>query len=96
MLEIRPNCEHCGKTLPPNASDARICTYECTFCAHCVDHILMNICPNCTGGFEARPMRPQAKLEKHPAQSQAYIKPVDLELQAELIARYEKIPPENR
>ena len=35
-LELRPNCEFCDKDLPPNATDARICTYECTFCADCV------------------------------------------------------------
>jgi hypothetical protein len=59
MLEIRPNCEHCDKDLPPSAEDARICTYECTFCSHCVDTILANVCPNCGGGFAVRPIRPQ-------------------------------------
>ena len=33
MLELRPNCELCDKDLPPDAADARICSYECTFCA---------------------------------------------------------------
>jgi hypothetical protein len=36
MLELRPYCEWCDKALPPDAADARICTYECTFCAACV------------------------------------------------------------
>ncbi|MGH6799528.1 MAG: DUF1272 domain-containing protein, partial [Roseiarcus sp.] len=36
-LELRPNCENCDKDLPPDSSEARICTYECTFCADCVD-----------------------------------------------------------
>lgn len=58
MLALRPNCELCDKDLPPEASDARICTYECTFCAHCVDTVLENVCPNCGGGFERRPVRP--------------------------------------
>jgi len=58
MLEIRPNCELCDKDLPPTSTDARICTYECTFCANCVETILENVCPNCGGGFVARPIRP--------------------------------------
>jgi hypothetical protein len=58
MLELRPNCELCDKDLPPNAADARICSYECTFCADCVDTVLHNVCPNCGGGFVPRPIRP--------------------------------------
>jgi uncharacterized protein len=58
MLELRPNCELCDKDLPPGAADARICTYECTFCAVCVEEVLHNVCPNCGGGFQARPVRP--------------------------------------
>lgn len=59
MLEIRPNCEYCDKDLLPNAIDACICTYECTFCRDCVDNILHNVCPNCGGGFTTRPIRPK-------------------------------------
>lgn len=59
MLELRPNCEYCDKDLPPSASDACICTYECTFCRNCVETILNNVCPNCGGGFTARPLRPK-------------------------------------
>jgi uncharacterized protein len=58
MLELRPNCEYCDKDLAPTATDARICTYECTFCADCVDRHLHNVCPNCGGGFQPRPIRP--------------------------------------
>ena len=58
MLELRPNCELCDKDLPPDAPDARICTYECTFCAACVADVLHDVCPNCGGGFEPRPIRP--------------------------------------
>src|SRR5215475_6235230 len=57
-LQLRPNCEYCDKDLPPNAMDARICSYECTFCADCVDTKLHNVCPNCGGGFVPRPIRP--------------------------------------
>ena len=59
MLELRPNCECCDLDLPPGASEAMICTYECTFCADCVEDILQNVCPNCGGGFVPRPIRPQ-------------------------------------
>ena len=58
MLELRPNCEYCDKDLPPDATDARICSYECTFCAGCVENVLLDVCPNCGGGFAPRPIRP--------------------------------------
>ena len=58
MLQIRPNCEACDKDLPADAADARICSYECTFCADCVETLLHNVCPNCGGGFAPRPIRP--------------------------------------
>ncbi len=58
MLELRPNCEYCDVDLPPEATNARICSYECTFCANCVEAVLHDVCPNCGGGFSARPIRP--------------------------------------
>lgn len=63
-LELRPNCEFCGKDLPPEATNARICSYECTFCADCVDNQLRNACPNCGGGFVPRPIRPKVARRK--------------------------------
>lgn len=39
-----------------------ICTYECTFCADCVRDVLHNVCPNCGGGFQLRPIRPRQEL----------------------------------
>jgi hypothetical protein len=57
-LELRPNCELCDRDLPPDSPDARICTYECTFCAQCVEDVLHDVCPNCGGNFETRPVRP--------------------------------------
>jgi hypothetical protein len=57
-LELRPNCEYCDKDLPPQSAEARICSYECTFCADCVETKLHNVCPNCGGGFVPRPIRP--------------------------------------
>ena len=59
MLEIRPNCEMCDRNLPPDSAEARICSYECTFCADCVEGELRNVCPNCGGGFQPRPIRPK-------------------------------------
>jgi uncharacterized protein len=72
-LELRPNCEYCDKDLPPASLEARICSYECTFCADCVEHKLHNVCPNCGGGFVPRPIRPAKEwrpglsLAKRPA-----------------------------
>jgi uncharacterized protein len=57
-LQLRPNCEYCDKDLPPASTEARICSYECTFCAECVETKLHNVCPNCGGGFVPRPIRP--------------------------------------
>ena len=57
MLELRPTCEQCNKALPPASLEARICSYECTFCAACVEDVLGNVCPNCGGGFTAGSIR---------------------------------------
>lgn len=59
MLKLKPNCEYCDKDLPPDAQEARICSYECTYCAGCVEEKLFNVCPNCGGGFWPRPIRPK-------------------------------------
>ncbi|WP_156916833.1 DUF1272 domain-containing protein [Leisingera aquimarina] len=59
MLELRPNCELCDKDLPPDAADARICSYECTYCAECVEQVLHDVCPTCGGAFAPRPIRPR-------------------------------------
>jgi hypothetical protein len=74
-LELRPNCEFCDRDLPPASVEARICSYECTFCADCVENELHNVCPNCGGGFEQRPIRPVTEwrpglsLARRPASS---------------------------
>jgi len=60
-LELRPNCELCDKDLPPESTEACICSYECTFCEACVAKILHNVCPNCGGGFSPRPIRPMTE-----------------------------------
>lgn len=76
MLELRPSCENCDKDLPADATDAWICTFECTFCSACVTDVLHNLCPNCGGEFTRRPRRPPDKLEKHPASTRRIYKPV--------------------
>ena len=67
MLTLRPNCECCNKDLPNESTEARICTFECTFCADCVTTKLAGICPNCGGELVVRPRRPADKLGKYPA-----------------------------
>ena len=64
MLELRPDCECCGKDLVPDSTEAMICSFECTFCRGCVESKLFNVCPNCGGGFEKRPVRPAREHRK--------------------------------
>ena len=70
MLALRFDCERCGRDLSPDSADARICTFECTFCAACVNGPLAGICPNCGGNFEPRPIRPAHLLAKYPASTE--------------------------
>ena len=73
-LQLRPNCEWCDRDLPPASPLARICSYECTFCADCIEHRLGNRCPNCGGELVRRPVRPKEKLAKNPASTQRVLK----------------------
>jgi hypothetical protein len=75
MLELRPNCECCDRDLPPDSPDARICSFECTFCAGCVAEKLNGICPNCGGELVVRPIRPAAKLTNNPPSTHRIWKP---------------------
>lgn len=76
MLELRPNCECCDRDLPPDSVDARICTFECTFCRDCADtHLAESGCPNCGGELLQRPRRPAAKLVNNPASTERVLKP---------------------
>ncbi|OOG67729.1 hypothetical protein BLJAPNOD_01651 [Ensifer sp. M14] len=75
MLALRPNCECCDKDLPPDSREAMICTFECTFCAECVEGKLGGSCPNCGGEFTRRPVRPAALLVKYPASTERVLKP---------------------
>ena len=102
MLELRPTCENCSKALPPEASDARICSYECTFCAACVADVLGNVCPNCGGGFETRPVRPARNwkgdnyLGRDPASTTVRHRPVDAGQHARFAAAIRDIAPQRR
>ena len=102
MLELRPQCENCNRALPPDSVDARICSYECTFCATCVEAVLLNVCPNCGGGFTPRPIRPSRDLKggnflgKDPASTRVKHRPVDPALHALFAAAIKDIPPNMR
>ena len=76
MLQLRPNCECCDVDLPPDSTEARICSFECTFCASCAGTILQGKCPNCGGELVPRPRRPESALAKYPASTQRVLKPV--------------------
>ena|SRR5215467_5100479 len=101
-LELRPNCEYCDKDLPPDATDARICSYECTFCADCVETKLHNVCPNCGGGFEPRPIRPATEWQqglcvaRRPPSKTRVHRSYSLEHIAALSVRVRNIPPKDR
>ncbi|MBS0984383.1 MULTISPECIES: DUF1272 domain-containing protein [Gluconobacter] len=74
MLDLRPNCECCDRDLPPESPEARICTFECTFCATCAADVLQGFCPNCSGNLVERPIRPQAALIKAPASTRRVVR----------------------
>jgi uncharacterized protein len=75
MLQLRPNCECCNKNLPPESTEARICSFECTFCVSCAESVLEGKCPNCGGELVVRPRRPASKLAKYPASTERVYKP---------------------
>ncbi len=102
MLELRPTCEHCDRALLPNDENARICSFECTFCASCVDDVLGNVCPNCGGGFTPRPVRPAQNwrngncLAQNPASTTVKHRPVDPAAQAVMRAAAGSFAPKDR
>jgi uncharacterized protein len=102
MLELRPTCENCNRPLPPASTEARICSYECTFCADCVARVLSNVCPNCGGGFAPRPVRPARHwkgnnfLGADPASTVVKHRPVDAAAHAAFAAEIRLIAPESR
>ena len=101
-LQLRPNCEYCDKDLPPSATEARICSYECTFCADCVETKLGNVCPNCGGGFVPRPIRPAKEwrsgvcVTRHPPSDKRVHLSYSHDNIAEQSAKLRNIRPEER
>lgn len=101
MLELRPNCELCDRDLPPDSADARICTYECTYCANCVETVLQNVCATCGGGFAPRPIRPNRgwRAEKrlglgyHPPSTVRHHSPFTLDDIKAHVERIKDLPP---
>ncbi|HEX7884014.1 MAG TPA: DUF1272 domain-containing protein [Afipia sp.] len=74
MMKLKPNCECCDKDLPPESSEAVICTFECTFCTACADTVFGAACPNCGGNFVPRPIRPAAMLRQYPASTERHLR----------------------
>ena len=75
MLQLRPSCECCDRDLAPDSPDARICSFECTFCVSCAAERLNGTCPNCGGELTPRPRRPASKLVASPPSTQRVFKP---------------------
>jgi hypothetical protein len=101
-LQLRPNCEYCDKDLPANSTEARICSYECTFCADCAESKLHNVCPNCGGGFAPRPISPATQWRsgvctdaQRPSDQRIHLKYGADDISAHS-ARIRNIPPEER
>jgi hypothetical protein len=82
--------------------EARICSFECTFCEGCVSRVLAGVCPNCGGGFVPRPVRPAQDrkggnwLGKYPASTRVKHRPVDPAVHALLVAAVGGTPPVER
>ena len=79
-----------------------ICSYECTFCAVCASDVLADVCPNCGGGFTARPIRPAGEWRpglslglRPPSDQRRYLSygPDDI---ADLSDLLRAVPPERR
>ncbi|MDC0609798.1 DUF1272 domain-containing protein [Vibrio sp.] len=102
MLELKPNCECCDKDLPPDSTEAMICSFECTFCEDCVEHILENVCPNCGGGLTPRPIRPKiarrigVSLTERPASNKRVVTNYTIEEIKLFAANVKHIKPQER
>lgn len=104
MLELRPNCEWCDKDLPPESTEAYICTYECTYCAHCVQHVLRGVCATCGGNPVPRPIRPKTSYrpgkalgrQHHPASTKRHHSQWTAEEVEALSVRLRTVAPEDR
>lgn len=50
-FEMKSSCERCKQPIRGDA-DARVCSYDCTFCSACAD-AMNELCPNCGGALLA-------------------------------------------
>ena len=102
MLQLKSNCECCDCDLPPDSVEAMMCSYECTFCHSCVNDVLQNVCPNCGGGFQQRPVRPATarregvSLAHQPASAERVHARHDRAAMQTFAAQYADVPPELR
>lgn len=104
MLELRPNCKWRDRGLPPDSAEARICTYECTYCSDCAENVLANVCATCGGNLVARPIRPRLSyrpskplgLARHPASTVRKRSAWTAEEVTELTDRLRDVPPSER
>lgn len=104
MLELRPNCEWCDRDLPPDSPDARICSYECTYCATCAEDVLHNVCATCGGNLVSRPIRPKGAhreskrlgLAHHPASTTRVHSQWTKEQVEEFSLRLQDVAPQDR
>jgi len=58
---MKSTCERCSAPLGL-ADEAFICSFECTYCPRCADH-LAHSCPNCQGQMVLRPPRTRSPTE---------------------------------
>jgi len=96
VIDIRGNCEHCDKDLPVDSTEAMFCAHECTFCFTCVTEVLENVCPNCGGGFEKRPVLISTYHDRLETPLKRVFKPVDMDAFIPLKEKLKDIPPSQR
>lgn len=97
MLALRPGCECCDADLYPDQPGALVCSYECTWCSACAEH-LGGVCPNCGGDLSPRPTRTGQSLLDDPASTARVVReqPCPRETQATPLAHTEATFPAQR
>ena len=58
MLELRPNCELCDRRPATRLGRRPHLLVRVHVLRRCVEDVLHDVCPNCGGGFQPRPIRP--------------------------------------
>jgi len=75
MLELRPGCECCDRDLPPDSTEAMICSFECTFCRGCGDGVLAGRWSQLRRRTGRAATRPAQALARFPASTKRIHKP---------------------